>query len=79
MERYWNHDFFLTEMFYHHRASAWGISIVGSKLITGSMDGTIGVIDLNRMELVRHFKAHDDEWGGNDFFLPRCGHYKVSE
>ena len=28
------------------------------------MDGTIGVIDLEQMKLVKHFKAHDDEWGG---------------
>ena len=55
---------FNLEMFYYHRASAWGISILDDNLITGSMDGTIGVIDLKRMKLVKHFKAHDDEWGG---------------
>ena len=53
-----------SEIFYYHRASAWGISILETSLITGSMDGTIGVIDLNNMKLVKHFKAHDDEWGG---------------
>ena len=56
--------FSLIEMFYYHRASAWGISILDDNLITGSMDGTIGVIDLKRMKLAKHFKAHDDEWGG---------------
>ena len=55
----------ISETFRYHEASAWGISIQGNTLITGSMDGTIGVIDLEQMKLLKHFKAHDDEWGGN--------------
>ena len=61
-------------MFYYHRASAWGISILDDNLITGSMDGTIGVIDLKRMKLVKHFKAHDDEWGGEYILTQNSRH-----
>ena len=51
-------------MFYHHRASAWGIKIQDNYLITGSMDRTISLINLRTLMVEKHFIAHEDEWGG---------------
>ena len=55
----------IIEVFYHHRASVWGVSISNNYVITGSMDGTIGLIDIRTMTLKKHFMAHQGEWGGN--------------
>ena len=52
------------DVFYHHRASAWGIKIQDNYLITGSMDKTISLINLLTLKVEKHFLAHEDEWGG---------------
>ena len=52
------------DVFYHHRASAWGIKIQDNYLITGSMDKTISLINLLTLKVEKHFIAHEDEWGG---------------
>ena len=57
------------DVFYHHRASVWGIKIQDNYLITGSMDKTISLINLNTLVVEKHFIAHEDEWGGK-FILP---------
>ena len=54
----------LTDVFYHHRASVWGVKIQDNYLITGSMDKTISLINLQSMIVEKHFIAHEDEWGG---------------
>ena len=54
----------ITDVFYHHRASVWGVKIQDNYLITGSMDKTISLINLQSMMVEKHFIAHDDEWGG---------------
>ena len=48
---------------YHHRASVWGIRIQDNWIITGSMDGTISVVDVETLKLRKHFLAHENEWG----------------
>ena len=53
----------LAEVFYHHRASVWGVRIQGDYVVTGSMDGTIALIDINTMQIKKHFLAHENEWG----------------
>ena len=53
-----------TDVFYHHRASVWGVKIQDNYLITGSMDKTISLINLQSMMVEKHFIAHEDEWGG---------------
>ena len=55
---------FSIDVFYHHRASAWGIKIQDNYLITGSMDRTISLINLSTLKVEKHFLAHEDEWGG---------------
>ena len=55
---------YLTDVFYHHRASVWGVKIQDNYLITGSMDKTISLINLQSMIVEKHFIAHEDEWGG---------------
>ena len=54
----------ITDVFYHHRASVWGVKIQDNYLITGSMDKTISLINLQSMMVEKHFIAHEDEWGG---------------
>ena len=56
------------DVFYHHRASAWGIKIQDNYLITGSMDKTISLINLSTLKVEKHFLAHEDEWGGKLLF-----------
>ena len=53
----------LREVMYHHRASVWGIRIQDNWIITGSMDGTISVVDVETLKLRKHFLAHENEWG----------------
>ena len=53
----------LREVMYHHRASVWGIRIQDNWIITGSMDGTISVVDIETLQLKKHFLAHENEWG----------------
>ena len=53
----------LREVMYHHRASVWGIRIQDNWIITGSMDGTISVVDIETLKLRKHFLAHENEWG----------------
>ena len=53
----------LREVFYHHRASVWGIRIQDDYIITGSMDGTIALIDIETLQIRKHFMAHENEWG----------------
>ena len=57
----------LLDVLYHHRASVWGIKIQGNFLITGSMDKTISLINLETMQVEKHFIAHEDEWGGKSY------------
>ena len=57
----------LTDVFYHHRASVWGVKIQDNYLITGSMDKTISLINLQSMMVEKHFIAHEDEWGGKQW------------
>ncbi len=52
------------DVLYHHRASVWGLRIVGDSIVTGSMDGTIAVVNIAVLQVVKHFLAHEDEWGG---------------
>ena len=59
----WRSRYF-SDIFFHHRASVWGVSISKNYIITGSMDGTIALIDINTMTLKKHFMAHQGEWGG---------------
>ena len=53
----------LREVMYHHRASVWGIRIQDNWIVTGSMDGTISVVDIDTLKLYKHFLAHENEWG----------------
>ena len=53
----------LKEVFYHHRASVWGVRIQNGYIITGSMDGFIAVIDAKTLQIKKHFLAHENEWG----------------
>ena len=57
-------------MFYHHRASVWGVRIEGCFVVTASMDGTIALIDVETRQIVKHFMAHEEEWGG-EFYTAR--------
>ena len=41
----------------------WGVRIQGDYVVTGSMDGTIALIDINTMQIKKHFLAHENEWG----------------
>ena len=50
-------------MFYIHRASVWGVRIQDNYIVTGSMDGTIAVIDAETLNIKKHFVAHENEWG----------------
>ena len=61
------HYYTTIDVLYHHRASVWGVKITDENVVTGSMDGTIAVIDANSREVKRHFLAHEDEWGGEQF------------
>lgn len=63
------------EVFYHHRASVWGVRIQGDYIVTGSMDGTISVIDVATLQIKKHFLAHENEWGSK-FVLQLCKHEK---
>ena len=58
-------DFFssFAEVFYIHRASVWGVKIQDNYIVTGSMDGTIAVIDAETLVIKKHFVAHENEWG----------------
>ena len=53
----------LKEVFYHHRASVWGVRIQDGYIVTGSMDGFIAVIDAKTLQIKKHFLAHENEWG----------------
>ena len=53
----------LREVMYHHRASVWGIRIQDNWIVTGSMDGSISVVDIETLKLRKHFVAHENEWG----------------
>ena len=52
-----------SDVFYIHRASVWGVKIQDGYIVTGSMDGTIAVIDAETLEIKKHFMAHENEWG----------------
>ena len=67
----WSHlKLWLPEVFYHHRASVWGVRIQGNYIVTGSMDGTIALIDIESLTIKKHFLAHENEWGGRaDFHM----------
>jgi len=56
----------LREVFYIHRASVWGVRIQDNCIVTGSMDGTIAVIDAETLVIKKHFVAHENEWGISD-------------
>jgi hypothetical protein len=60
-------------VFYHHRASVWGVSLRRDYVITGSMDGTISLIDLKSMTVKKHFMAHQGDWGGKRLIKPCRG------
>ena len=65
------------EVFYHHRASVWGIRIQDGYIVTGSMDGTIALIEVASMQIKKHFMAHHNEWGSKCFnwlinYPPKC-------
>jgi len=68
----------LKEVFYHHRASVWGVRIQDGYIITGSMDGFIAVIDAKTLQIKKHFLAHENEWGisdldtSSDFIVSGC-------
>ena len=53
----------LPDVFYIHRASVWGVRIQDNYIVTGSMDGTIAVIDAETLNIKKHFVAHENEWG----------------
>ena len=53
-----------SDILYHHRASVWGLRIQDSLVVTGSMDRTVVLVDPRKTEVIRHFVAHDNEWGG---------------
>ena len=55
--------FLFSEVFYIHRASVWGVRIQDNYIVTGSMDGTIAVIDAETLVIKKHFVAHENEWG----------------
>ena len=64
---YCSDKFSLSDVLYHHRASVWGLRIVDNFAITGSMDGTISLIELSNRQVRKHFLAHaDTEWGVSD-------------
>ena len=47
----------------------YGIAIRGGNVITGSIDGTIVVIDVETRQVRKHFLAHDtEEWGGKGYY-----------
>ncbi len=56
------------DVFYHHRASVWGLRVQDGFAVTGSMDGTISVIELGETpRLLKHFLAHSaSSWGVSD-------------
>ena len=41
----------------------WGVRIQDNYIVTGSMDGTIAVIDAETLVIKKHFVAHENEWG----------------
>ena len=57
-----------SDVFFHHRASVYGVALLpDGSVATGSMDGTISVIDGRTLAVRRHFMAHDEEgWGVSD-------------
>ena len=59
----WNNYYSLPDVLYIHRASVWGVRIQDGYIVTGSMDGTIAVIDVETLNTKKHFKAHETEWG----------------
>ena len=63
-----SNKFFFSDVFFHHRASVYGVAILADgSVATGSMDGTISIIDGGTMTVKKHFMAHDEEgWGVSD-------------
>ena len=60
---------FSSDVFFHHRASVYGVALLSDgSVATGSMDGTISIIDGRTLTVKKHFLAHDDEdgWGVSD-------------
>ncbi len=58
---------FKSDTLYHHRASVWGLRLEGGLAFTGSMDGTVAIVEVEGgrgRRLARHFVAHENEWGG---------------
>ena len=57
-----------SDVFFHHRASVYGVALLpDGSVATGSMDGTISVIDGATLTVKKHFLAHDEGgWGVSD-------------
>ena len=70
-----SHIYFLKKILdtlYHHRASVWVLRLEGGLAFTGSMDGTVAIVEVEEgrrrgRRVVRHFVAHESEWGGGKF------------
>ncbi len=46
----------------------WGLRLEGGIAFTGSMDGTVAIVEVEEgRRLARHFVAHESEWGGDKF------------
>jgi len=43
-----------------------GVRIQDNFIVTGSMDGTIALIEISTMQIKKHFLAHENEWGISD-------------
>ena len=61
-------DRHFSDVFFHHRASVYGVALLpDGSVATGSMDGTISVIDGATLTVKKHFLAHDEGgWGVSD-------------
>ena len=62
---------------YIHQASVWGVRIQDGFIITGSMDGTIAVIDIKTLGTKKHFKAHENEWG-SEYYLGEILKFEIN-
>ena len=73
-------EIFFSDVFFHHRASVYGVAILSDgSVATGSMDGTISIIDGRTLTVKKHFMAHDEEgWGVSDLEASADGLYSGS-
>ena len=62
----WSMEGALLKQFYHHRASVYGLVVTTLFAVTGSMDGIMSIIDLERLEIMKSWQAEENNWGISD-------------